>query len=99
MVRKITFTESRGEVPAPMACSACAKESLDSMSSSGPASEIYVFAAVWRMDKPIPIRIYEITKPGKESRDELGQKENAATVNTPKPVISVALKPARVKIG
>jgi hypothetical protein len=55
------------------------------------------FAASWMMDRPLPMRMLDTTKPGKESSDELGQKVRVATVKTLKPVMMVALKPARAK--
>jgi hypothetical protein len=57
------------------------------------------FAARCMMDRPLPIRMLDITKPGKESSEELGQKEREAMVKTPRPVRKVALKPTRVKMG
>jgi hypothetical protein len=32
------------------------------------------FAARWMMDRPLPIRMLDITKPGKEISEELGQR-------------------------
>jgi hypothetical protein len=44
------------------------------------------------------MRRLDMTKPGKDNRDELGQNERQATVKTPSPVIKVALKPTRLKM-
>jgi len=51
------------------------------------------------IERPLPMRMLDTTKPGKESSDELGQKVRVAIVKTHKPVIMVALKPALANTG
>jgi hypothetical protein len=55
------------------------------------------FAATSKMESPLPMRMFETTKPGYETSDDEGQNVRLATVKTPNPVMNVALKPRRVK--